>query len=274
MFLCLIIPSSTYRGPIIEFFFIFLIVYYHIDNNMPVSRKNTKGTKKTSKKTTRRGGKKRASSSFLPLPMGLSTMGVPNPADPFNQYPNHETGEEEYGPIPPFGFNKHDMMNMKPFNPNALSAVMGGPIAQPQVSLGGLLMPPPFNMLGIPGGLPNPNPLLQPIVPTVPTTPGVASLNALPSPGGFSMFPPVNYGYGYGGMATSQNYHPNDPNNQFPNPLTGSMTQPGPALEGGMNNYDPYNVIGAPVGTPAQNKAISQQMINQPRHPRSPYILK
>lgn len=242
---------------------------------MPVSRKNTKNTRKASKKTTRRGGKKRASSSFLPLPLG-PTMGVPNPVDPFNQYPNHETGEEEYGPIPPFGFNKHDMLNMKPFNPNALSAVTGGPIVQPQVSLGGLLMPPPFNMLGLPGSLPNPAaPLLQPIVPTVPTTPGVASLNSLPAPGEFSMFPSMNYGYtGYGGYATAQNYHPNDPNNQFPHPMTGSMTQPGPALEGGMNQFDPYNVIGAPVGTPDQNEAMSHAMANQPRHPRSPYILR
>ena len=245
---------------------------------MPVSRKNTRNTKKPAKKSGRRTGKKRASSSFLPLPIG-PTMGVPNPADPFNQYPNHETGEEEYGPIPPFGFNKHDMMNMKPFNPNALSAVMGGPMVHPQVGavtygagIGNLLMPPPFNMLGIPGGLPNPAaPLLQPMAPSVPTAPGVAPLGALPVPGGFSMLPPVNYAYG--GMATPQNYHPNDPNNQFPNPLTGSMTQPGPALEGGMNQYDPYNVIGAPVGTDAQNRAISKQMKDQPRHPRSPYIL-
>ena len=249
---------------------------------MPVSRKNTKNTKSTkrsSRKTTRKTGKKRASSSFLPLPLG-PTMGVPNPADPFNQYPNHETGEEEYGPIPPFGFNKHDMMNMKPFNPNALNAVMGGPIVQPQVGaitygagMGSLLMPPPFNMLGISGGLPNPAaPLLQPMSPVVPTTaPGVLPLGSLPTPGSHSMFPPVRYGYG--GFATPQNYHPNDPNNQFPNPLTGSMTQPGPALEGGMNQYDPYNVIGAPVGTVSQNKAVSKQMKNQPRHPRSPYIL-
>jgi len=72
---------------------------------------------------------------------------------------------------------------------------------------------------------------------------------------------------------TPQNYHPTDPNNQFPNPLTGSMVNPGPALEGGMNAYDPYNVIGAPYGTPEQNKAMKKNMKNQPRHPRSPYIL-
>lgn len=245
---------------------------------MPVSRKTTK-----SKKSTRKTGRK-AKSSFLPMSMmGVPTVGIPNPADPFNQYPNHETGEEEYGPIPPFGFNKHDLMNMKPYNPNALSAVMGGPMVHPQVGavtygagLGNLLMPPPFNMLGVPGGIPNPAaPLLQPMVPIVPTAPGLfpSSQSMVPTvqtaPG---LFPSSNYGYG--GLATPQNYHPNDPNNQFPNPLTGSMTQPGPALAGGMNQFDPYNVIGAPVGTDAQNKAISQQMIDQPRHPNSPYILR
>ena len=72
---------------------------------------------------------------------------------------------------------------------------------------------------------------------------------------------------------TRDRIHPNDPNNQYPNPLNGSMAGPGPALAGGMNAYDPYNVIGAPVGTPAQNREISRQMVNQPRHPMSPYIL-
>jgi len=80
---------------------------------MPVSKKSMK---KTMKKT----GKKNPNSSFLY-----------NPMDPFNQYPNHETGEEEYGPIPLFGYNKHDPLNMQPFNPNAMSAMMGGPFVQP-----------------------------------------------------------------------------------------------------------------------------------------------
>lgn len=230
---------------------------------MPVSKKSSK---KTSRKPAVQSGKKKAKSSFLY-----------NPMDPFNQYPNHETGEEEYGPIPPFGFNKNDPMNMQPFNPNVMNAMFGGgPIYNPPrpshitygPGPGNLLMPPPFNMLGVQNfGLPNPSmPLLQPMVPSPPgIRTQVSPLPPLPTPG-------VNW-YGMHTLSPQQ-YHPTDPNNQFPNPLTGSMTEPGPALEGGMNSYDPYNVIGAPHGTPAQNEAMRKKMMQQPRHPRSPYIME
>lgn len=233
---------------------------------MPVSKKSTK---KTAKRTTKKSGKKTAKSSF-----------TFNPMDPHNQFPNYKTGEEEYGPIPPFGYNKHDVMNMKPFNPNVMNAMMGGPLIHPPA--GGVLIPPPFNMLGLPGaGFPNPSmPLLQPMVPSLPSpSPGVSTLPALPTPGATSLFPFGSpsvglQGYGFGTHTLSpQQYHPTDPNNQFPNPLTGSMSQPGPALEGGMNAFDPYNVIGAPQGSPAQNHAMRNNMKSQPRHPRSPYIL-
>lgn len=241
---------------------------------MAVSKKSSrKGTKKTSTR------KKKADSSFLY-----------NPMDPYNQYPNYQTGEEEYGPIPPFGYNKEDPLNMQPFNPNVMNAMMGGPVVHPPSyaptmvqpggvtygsGVGNLLMPPPFNMLGVPGGMPNPSmPLLQPMVPGVPS---VTPLGPLPTPGATSLFPfgtPSVAPLGYGTHTLhQQQYHPTDPNNQFPNPLTGSMTQPGPALEGGMNAFDPHNVIGAPHGTPDQMRQMQKQMAQQPRHPRSPYIM-
>ncbi len=216
---------------------------------MPASKSSTKARRPTTKK------KKKADSSIYY-----------NQMDPFNQYPNYQTGEEEYGPIPPFGYNPHDPLNMKPFNPNVLGAVFGGSPAPITYGggVGNILMPPPFNLLGVPAGIPNPAaPLLQPMVPplSVSAPPGVVA-PAYPS------------AYGLGGTVSQQYYHPTDPNNQFPHPQTGSMTEPGPALAGGMNPYDPYNVIGAPGGTRAQNAAMRRKMKAQPRHPQSPYILE
>ena len=232
---------------------------------MPASKVSKKSG--ASKKKTKSSGRKKAGSSFMY-----------NPIDPFNQYPNHETGEEEYGPIPPFGYNKHDVMNMKPFNPNVMSSMLGGPMMYPPSltygpGLGQVLMPPPFNLLGVPSPtLPDPSlPLLQPMVPTVPTSSRVATLPSLPTPGAHSLFP---LGVGLGTHTLHpQQYHPTDPNNQFPHPLTGDLSNPGPALEGGINVYDPHNVIGAPQGTPQQNRVMRERMKQQPRHPRSPYIL-
>lgn len=65
-----------------------------------------------------------------------------NAMDPYNMYPHHETGEEVYGPPPMFGYNKHDPMNMKPFNPNMFGALFGTPIAQAP-------LPPAMNTLGL-----------------------------------------------------------------------------------------------------------------------------
>jgi len=210
---------------------------------MPV-RKSRKSSK---------SGKKKASSSFLY-----------NPVDPLNQYPNYKTGEEEYGPIPPFGYNEHDPMNMQPFNPNMMSAVMGGPMHYPSPAVNAistLAMPPPYNMLAAP---------MAPIVPLLGApgmvAPGVASLPPIHAPGAFSAF--GNPGYGYG-MATPQVANNMDPNNQFPNPLTGDYNNPGPAQAGGANVFDPHNLIGAPY----MDDSMHNRMANLPQHPQSPYIM-
>lgn len=233
---------------------------------------------RTSPKDQKKKSTKKPSSSFLH-----------NPVDPLNQYPNYQTGSEEYGPPPPFGINNNDPFNMKPFNPNVINSVFGGPIVHPpQVGpspvtyssgiggLGGIMMPPSFNMLG----LPNPNgPIMAPMVPTVPTLGDTLKnstktapvvLPALPTPGGFSLFPPQGF-QGFMQEPQPQFANASDPNNQFPHPITGSLNEPGPSLAGGMNAFDPYNVIGAPVGTPDQMEQMRTRMATQPHHPQAPF---
>lgn len=199
-----------------------------------------------------------------------------NLADPDNRFPNYETGAEEYGPAPPFGYNKHDPFNMKPFNPNLISALTGGPMHYPPTFTTGLHIPPPYNMLGLPS-----YPVAQPLAPTLPTVqaphvppllpmlPAPGSVHTLPElhvPGTFSAFPDLPY---YGSV-TPQVHNSMDPSNQFPNPLNGDMNNPGPALAGGRNPYDPHNVIGAPY----MNDEMHNRMAAQYQSPQAPYILK
>ena len=250
--------------PFVKFYFICYILIPKPKHNMP-----SKSSTQSKKKTTRKTSKKSAGSSFLH-----------NPVDPMNQYPNYLTGKDEYGPPPPFGINEHDTFNMKPFNPNVVNSIFGGPIVHPpQVGpspvtysqglggMGGILMPPAYNMLG----LPNPAaPIVKPMTPKVPklksNTSAPAVLPALPNPGQFSLFPP----YGFDTIQP-QYINPSDPNNQFPHPITGSLTEPGPSLAGCMNAFDPYNVIGAPQGTPGQMLDMRARMASQPQHPQAPY---
>lgn len=73
-------------------------------------------------------------------------------------------------------------------------------------------------------------------------------------------------------VVTPQNPHPTDPNNQYPNPLTGSMTQPGPALAGGYNVYDPQNLIGAPPVFNERERALEHnRAAMQAQSPYAPY---
>ncbi len=69
-----------------------------------------------------------------------------------------------------------------------------------------------------------------------------------------------------------QNPHPTDPNNQYPHPYTGSLTQPGPALAGGYNAYDPHNVIGAPPVFSERERALEHnRAAAQAQSPYAPY---
>lgn len=225
-----------------------------------------------------------------------------NPVDPYNMYPHHETGEEVYGPPPMFGYNRHDPMNMKPFNPNMLGGLFGAPVAPPVAPLAPSPLPPTATMG------PNPfTPLLQPMTPQPPlaTQPMVHQpmnplmLAALASAGSSSFNPagsdpsssfsagagsdpsssyyyPYSSPYFYDPFAVQhvvpQNPHPTDPNNQYPNPLTGSMTEPGPALAGGYNVFDPQNLIGAPQAANDRARAIEQnRAAMQPQSPYAPY---
>ncbi|CAM9102371.1 unnamed protein product [Ectocarpus sp. 8 AP-2014] len=228
-----------------------------------------------------------------------------NPMDPYNMYPHHETGEEVYGPPPLFGINKHDPLNMKPFNPNAFSGLFGAPATS-------VPAPAAMNTMG-----PNPfTPLLQPMAPAMPMAPPnhmappmvapAGGMNpllmaaALSSINGDSSFntgaapsssfdagaaPQSSFYYAnafnpyyvdpFGAqVVTPQNPHPTDPNNQYPNPLTGSMTQPGPALAGGYNVYDPQNVIGAPPVFSERERALEHnRAAMQSQSPYAPYIM-
>lgn len=259
-----------------------------------------------------------------------------NRMDPMNMFPHHITGEEVYGPPPPFGYNKHDPFNMKPFNPDMFGSMFGTPVAQPAVSA--TMGPNPFT------------PLLEPLTPAMPMAPGVVTpvgnpmgaMNPLlmasmmssltddssyaqgaapsssfdagaapsssfdagaapssssttggaPDPSSsyyvnayapYSLYGPYTSPYGlYGGYApyvdpfatgvVPQNPHPTDPNNQYPHPLTGSMTEPGPALAGGYNVYDPQNVIGAPPVFSERERALEHnRAARQPQSPYAPY---
>ncbi|CBN80391.1 EsV-1-89 [Ectocarpus siliculosus] len=246
---------------------------------------------------------------------------VYNPMDPYNMYPHYETGEEKYGPPPPFGINPQDPFNMKPFNPNAFGGLFGAPATVAPTPATGVM-----NTVG-----PNPfTPLLQPMTPATPMaspsnmappmvapmggmnpllmaatvsalgkdssfTPGAApsssfNTGAADPSSSFdasasgdapsSSYHYMNalypyYSYPFATHAVSpQNPHPTDPNNQYPHPLTGSMTEPGPALAGGYNVYDPHNVIGAPPAFSERDRALEHnKAVMQSQSPYAPYIM-
>ncbi|CAM9501576.1 unnamed protein product [Ectocarpus sp. 13 AM-2016] len=250
-----------------------------------------------------------------------------NPMDPYNMYPHHETGEEVYGPPPPFGINKHDLFNMKPFNPSAFSGLFGAPATPATVPVPGVM-----NTVG-----PNPfTPLLQPMAPAMPMAPPshvappmvapmggmnpllmAATVSALSGDSSFNTGAAPSSSFDAGAAPSSsfdagaapsssfdagaspsssyyymnafnpyyldpfathvvspQNPHPTDPNNQYPHPLTGSMTEPGPALAGGYNVYDPHNVIGAPAAFSERERALEHnRAAMQSQSPYAPYIM-
>lgn len=225
---------------------------------------------------------------------------VYNPMDPYNMYPHHETGEKVYGPPPLFGINKHDPLNMQPFNPNMFSGLMGG--ASPAMPMTNTMGPNPFT------------PLLQPMTPTPPMAPAVpmapppmnnplmmaAALSTLTGDSSYAPAeadPSSSFASGAGADPSSSYYmnpvnpyfldpfathavapqyaHPTDPNNQYPNPLTGSMTQPGPALAGGYNVYDPQNLIGAPPAANDRERALEHnRAVMQAQSPYAPYRMQ
>ncbi len=255
-----------------------------------------------------------------------------NSMDPANMFPHHVTGEEVYGPPPPFGYNKHDPFNMKPFNPDMFAGMFGTPVAQPPVPA--TLGPNPFT------------PLLQPLTPAMPMAPGTVAavgnpmgamnpllmasvmssltddsssyapgaapsssfdagaapssssttggapdpsssyyMNPYYSPYGpfpttyspYSVYSPYISPYApyvdpFATAVVPQNPHPTDPNNQYPHPITGSMTEPGPALAGGHNVYDPHNLIGAPPVFSERERALEHNRAAlQPQSPYAPY---
>ena len=227
---------------------------------------------------------------------------VYNPLDPYNMYPHHETGEEVYGPPPMFGINKHDPFNMKPFNPNMFSGLLPAP--SPLSPVYNTLGPNPFTpllqpmtptlpMAPVPGN-PTAPPMAAPVVGTNPllmaaavssitgdssfntgADPSSASFEAGSDPSSFYYMNPYNP-YFLDPFATHivqpQYAHPTDPNNQYPNPLTGSLTQPGPALAGGYNVYDPQNLIGAPPAFSERERALEHnRAAMQAQSPYAPY---
>jgi len=257
---------------------------------------------------------------------------VYNPMDPYNMYPHYKTGEEIYGPPPPFGYNPQDPFNMKPFNPNVFGGLFGAPVAAAPAAA-----PSVMTTMG-----PNPfTPLLEPMTPAMPmASPGYVAPPAVAPMGGMnpllmaatisalgedSSFTPgvapsssfnagdadpsssfnasaadpsssfnagaadpsssynyLNALYPYYSsypfatqVVTPQNPHPTDPNNQYPHPYTGSMTEPGPALAGGYNVYDPHNVIGAPPVLTERERALEHnRAAMQPQSPYAPYLMQ
>lgn len=223
---------------------------------------------------------------------------VYNPMDPYNMYPHHETGEEIYGPPPMFGYNKFDPLNMKPFNPNVFGGLFGSsavPAAAPAPAVAPT--PVPQATLG-----PNPfTPLLQPLTPVAPLAPPQIPVAAQPmvhqpmnpvmlaalataangdssaslgqDPSSSYYLPAPYYDPLFGVQYVSpQNLHPTDPNNQYPHPLTGSMTEPGPALAGGYNAFDPHNIIGAPTAASDRERVMEHnRAAMQAQSPYAPY---
>lgn len=225
-----------------------------------------------------------------------------NPMDPYNMYPHHETGEEKYGPPPMFGINKHDPFNMKPFNPNMFAGMFGAPVAPSP-------LPPVMNTLGPNPFTPLLQPMTPalPMAPAHPTAPPMmapmggmnpllmaAAMSSLDGDSSFSAGAEPSSSYSTGAdpsssyymnpynpyfldpfamhVAMPQNPHPTDPNNQYPNPMTGSMTQPGPALAGGYNAYDPQNLIGAPPVFSERERALEHnRAAMQAQSPHAPY---
>lgn len=227
-----------------------------------------------------------------------------NPMDPYNMYPHHETGEEVYGPPPLFGINKHDPFNTKPFNPNMFSGLMGAPAALAPVPHGlNTMGPNPFTPLLQPMAPTMPMAPANPMVPPMVAPAGgfnplvmAAALSTINGDSSFSAGADPSSSFEAGGdpassyymnplnpyfldpfathVVTPQNPHPTDPNNQYPNPLTGSMTEPGPALAGGYNVYDPQNVIGAPPTFSERERALQHnRAAMQSQSPYAPYLM-
>lgn len=199
-----------------------------------------------------------------------------NPIDPYNMYPHHETGEEVYGPPPMLGYNKHDPFNMKPFNPNMFGSLFGTPVMN-------TLGPNPFTPLlqpmtpqlpmQAPVHLPPPNPLLM--AAAMSQTPGSSAAMSQTPDSSFYMHPYPYYDPFGTQVMKPQNIHPTDPNNQYPHPQTGSMTEPGPALAGGYNAYDPHNLIGAPQAANDRDRILEHnRAAMQPQSPYAPYRMQ
>ena len=235
-----------------------------------------------------------------------------NPMDPYNMYPHHETGEEVYGPPPMFGMNKHDPFNMKPFNPNMFAGLMGAPVAaSPLPPVMNTLGPNPFTPLLQPMTPAMPmaptNPMAPPMMAPMGGMNPLLMATAMSTLNGDSSFkagadPSSSFSAGADPSSSSnsgtdpsssyymnpynpyfldpfamhvampQNPHPTDPNNQYPHPMTGSMTEPGPALAGGYNVFDPQNLIGAPAVFSEQERAMEHnRAAMQAQSPHAPY---
>lgn len=227
-----------------------------------------------------------------------------NPMDPYNMYPHHETGEEVYGPPPMFGINKHDPFNTKPFNPNLFAGMFGAPVAAaPLPPVMNTVGPNPFTPLLQPM---TPQMPMDPMAPQMGAPPAMvpmggmnplmmaATVSALTGDSSFSPGADPSSSHDAGADPSSsyymnpynpyfldpfatqamvpQNPHPTDPNNQYPNPMTGSMTEPGPALAGGYNVYDPQNLIGAPPVFSEKERALQHnRAAMQSQSPYAPY---
>jgi hypothetical protein len=221
--------------------------------------------------------------AFLPniLFDTVNSMAFPNPLDPLSRYPNYQTGAAEYGPIPPFGLNPKDPLNLAP-NPFSADS-KGDPVFNPMMGMG----IPGMGMPGMMPGMPMPSPLLGPNFPSKVMIPAPTAAQRVPPFGSFippmpSMMPfggPMNPMMPFGGMPGMQNQPPqygffnkDDVNNQLPGP-NGSLTQPGPAMPYGYNKFDPANMWPIPDKmTKKERTKMMKKMAKQPQNVYAPYV--
>jgi hypothetical protein len=211
--------------------------------------------------------------AFLPniLFDTANSMAFPNPLDPLSRYPNYQTGAAEYGPIPPGGINPRDLLNLAP-NPFESAGPKGDPVFNPMMMMPGML----------PGMLPSP--LLGPHFPAKIMIPAPTAAQRVPPFGPFippmpSMNPMMPFGgpmMPFGGMQPQppQYGFPNadDPNNSLPHPVSGSLTQPGPAMPYAYNKYDPSNMWPIPGKMTKKERAkMMKKMAKQPQNVYAPY---
>ncbi len=174
-----------------------------------------------------------AAAPVLPSIKGVTDIGYRpyagyNPYDVKNRFPDYKTGILRNGEEPPLGYNPYDPHN-------TMSEATHGTLA-PIASLFHRFAP-VLNPVTIATSLGSS--ILAPVTRVTPVTSYFPELTS-----------PAYYGSGPTGNFSDPNKDPLaipprdnvDPYNQLPNPITGSLTVPGPPQPGGRNRFDNMSI--------------------------------